>query len=123
MRVITPSNDNVTVSPNATMTGLAAPSRGSTELSTWTVSMDAGATGPEHSVTREQVWTVTAGALEVTCDGHTQKVLAGQTFILPSGLLRRIHAPERAEAHVAMHCDALASVPGTEGTRELPWAR
>ncbi|WP_404962601.1 hypothetical protein [Streptomyces sp. 147326] len=71
MRVITPSNDNLTVSPNATMTGLAPPSRG----------------------------------------------------ILPPTLLRRIHAPERAEAHVAMHSDALASVPGTVGTRELPWAR
>ncbi|MFF7178030.1 cupin domain-containing protein [Streptomyces sp. NPDC008121] len=123
MHIITPSDDNVTVSPNATMTGLAAPSRGSTELSTWTVGMDAGATGPEHSVTREQVWTVTEGALEVTCEGHTHKVQAGQSFILSAGHLRRIHAPERTEAHVAMCCDGRASVPGTEGTRELPWAR
>ncbi|MEU9035346.1 VOC family protein [Streptomyces sp. NPDC048352] len=34
VQVITPSADDVTVSPNATMTGLAAPSRGSAELST-----------------------------------------------------------------------------------------
>ncbi|MFG2873919.1 VOC family protein [Streptomyces sp. NPDC048337] len=121
--VITPAAEHVTVSPNATMTGLAAPSRGSAELSTWTVAMEAGATGPEHSISREQVWTVTAGALEVTCDGHTHKVLAGQSLILPPGLVRRIHAPERAEAHVAMRCDGVASVPGTEGTRDLPWAR
>ncbi|MFE5710615.1 VOC family protein [Streptomyces sp. NPDC056501] len=123
VHVITPAAEHVTVSPNATMTGLAAPSRGSTELSTWTVGMDAGATGPEHSVTREQVWTVTAGALEVNCDGHIHKVLAGQSLILPPGLVRRIHAPERAEAHVSMRSDGVASVPGTEGTRELPWAR
>ncbi|MEU7011360.1 VOC family protein [Streptomyces sp. NPDC046332] len=123
MVVITPSADHVTVSPNATMAGLAAPSRGSTELSTWTVTMDAGATGPEHSISREQVWTVTAGALEVTCLGRTEKVAAGQTVILPPGLLRRIHAPERSEAHVSMPADGVASVPGTEGTRELPWAR
>ncbi|WP_030693413.1 VOC family protein [Streptomyces globisporus] len=121
--VITPAPDHVTVSPNATMTGLAAPSRGSTELSTWTVTMDAGATGPEHSISREQVWTVTAGALEVTCGGRTEKVTAGQTLILPAGRLRRIHAPERAEAHVSMRSDGVASVPGTEDTRELPWAR
>ncbi|MFE9139089.1 cupin domain-containing protein [Streptomyces sp. NPDC007355] len=121
--VITPSPDHVTVSPNATMTGLAAPSRGSTELSTWTVTMDAGASGPEHSISREQVWTVTAGVLEVTCDGRTEKVGAGRTLILPPGRLRRIHAPEHAEAHVAMLADGVASVPGTEGTRELPWAR
>ncbi|MFD5099169.1 VOC family protein [Streptomyces albidochromogenes] len=123
VRVVTPSADDATLSPNATMTRLAAPSRGSAELSTWTVAMDAGATGPEHSISREQIWTVTAGALEVTCDGRTEKVLAGQSLILPPAAVRRIHAPERAEAHVAMRADGVASVPGTEGTRELPWAR
>ncbi|GGR84910.1 hypothetical protein Snoj_43120 [Streptomyces nojiriensis] len=65
MVVITPSTDHVTVSPNATMTGLAAPSRGSTRLSTWTVRMDAGTTGPEDSISREQVWTVTEGTREL----------------------------------------------------------
>ena len=123
VHVITPSPETVTVSPNASMTGLAAPSRGSTELSTWTVAMDAGASGPEHSISREQVWTVTAGVLEVTCDGRTEKVVAGQTLVLPPDLVRRIHAPERAEAHVSMRSDGVASVPGDEGTRELPWAR
>ncbi|MEV0173393.1 VOC family protein [Streptomyces sp. NPDC050803] len=123
VQVITPSADDVTVSPNATMTGLAAPSRGSAELSTWTVLMEAGATGPEHAISREQVWTVTAGALEVTCDGRTEKVQAGQSLVLPPALVRRIHAPERAEAHVSMRSDGVASVPGTEGTRELPWAQ
>ncbi|MFJ5139768.1 VOC family protein [Streptomyces sp. NPDC088707] len=123
MTVITPSSDHVTVSPNATMAGLAAPSRGSTALSTWTVTMNAGATGPAHSISREQVWTVTAGALEVTCGGRSEKVTAGQTLILPPNLVRRIHAPEQAEAHVSMPADGVASVPGTDGARELPWAR
>ncbi|WP_043194511.1 VOC family protein [Streptomyces sp. NRRL F-2664] len=121
--VITPSAENVVVSPSATMTGMASPGRGSAELSTWTVTMEAGATGPEHSISREQVWTVTAGVLEVTCDGRTQKVAAGQTLILPADRTRRIHAHARAEAHVAMRADGVASVPGTEGSRELPWAR
>ncbi|WP_137994426.1 VOC family protein [Streptomyces vilmorinianum] len=122
LRVITPSPETVTATPNATMTGLAAPSRGSSELSTWTVAMEAGATGPEHAISREQVWTVTAGALEFTCAGHTEKVTAGGTAILPADLLRQIHAPETAEAHVTMRADGVASVPGTEGTRVLPWA-
>ncbi|MEW2412179.1 VOC family protein [Streptomyces sp. NPDC046866] len=123
LHVITPAPEHVTESPNARMTGLAAPSRGSTELSTWTVSMDAGRTGPEHSVNREQVWTVTAGALEVTSGGRTEKVPAGSTVVLPPDVLRRIHAPEPAAAHVAMRADGVARVPDTEGTRPLPWAR
>ncbi|MFJ4775059.1 VOC family protein [Streptomyces sp. NPDC088762] len=122
MLVITPTDENVTESPNARMTGLAAPSRGSTELSTWTVTMQSGQTGPEHCVSREQVWTVTAGALEVTCAGRTEKVTAGQTLVLPPDVLRQVHAPQPAEAHVAMRSDGVASVPGTEGTRVLPWA-
>ncbi|MGW7101403.1 VOC family protein [Streptomyces sp. NPDC054838] len=121
--VITPTAENVTETPNARMTALAGPSRGSTELSTWTVSMAGGQSGPQHSVTREQVWTVTAGALEVTSAGRTEKVTAGQTLILPPHTLRRVHAPQPAEAHVAMRSDAAVSVPGTPGTRALPWAR
>jgi quercetin dioxygenase-like cupin family protein len=123
MLVITTTAENVTESPNARMTGLAAPSRGSTELSTWTVAMEAGQTGPEHVISREQVWTVTAGVLDVTCDGRTEKISAGQTFVLPPDVLRQVHAPQAAEAHVAMRADGVASVPGTEGTRILPWAQ
>ncbi|WP_431047604.1 VOC family protein [Streptomyces sp. P1-3] len=123
MLVITPTAENVTESPNARMTGLAAPSRGSAELSTWTVAMEAGQTGPEHVISREQVWTVTAGVLDVTCDGRTEKISAGQTFVLPPDVLRQVHAPQAAEAHVAMRADGVASVPGTEGTRVLPWAQ
>ncbi|MER5967719.1 VOC family protein [Streptomyces sp. NPDC002057] len=120
--VITPAPEHVTESPNARMTGLAAPSRGSTELSTWTVAMEAGRTGPEHAVDREQVWTVTSGTLAITCAGRTEKIPAGRTVVLPPGALRQVHAPEAAEAHVAMRADGVASVPGTEGTRVLPWA-
>ncbi|MFD3542250.1 VOC family protein [Streptomyces sp. NPDC058662] len=121
--VITPTAESVTESPNARMTALATPSRGSTELSTWTVAMEAGQSGPEHAADREQVWTLTAGVLHVTCAGRTEEVTAGQTFVLAPDVLRRIHAPHAAEAHVAMRADGVIRVPGTEGTRVLPWAR
>ncbi|MDX6760157.1 MULTISPECIES: cupin domain-containing protein [Streptomyces] len=121
--MITTSPDHVTTTPNAAMTGLAAPSRGSSELSTWQVDMPAGATGPEHSVSREQVWTLTAGSLEVTSDGRTQKVTTGQTLVLPADAPRRIHAAETFRAHVAMRADGVVSVPGEEEPRVLPWAR
>lgn len=123
VHVITPTAENVVDSPNARMTGLAAPSRGSAELSTWTVEIEAGRTGPEHSVSREQVWTVTTGVLHITCAGRTEEVGAGQTVVLPPDVVRRVHAPQAAEAYVAMRADGVASVPGVEGTRVLPWAR
>ncbi|WP_301368061.1 cupin domain-containing protein [Streptomyces xanthophaeus] len=121
--MISASPENVTATPNATMTGFAAPSRGSSELSSWHVAMPAGSTGPEHSVSREQVWILTAGSLEVTCAGRTEKAAAGQTLLLPPDTLRRIHAAETFEACVVMRADGVVSVPGEEGTRVLPWAR
>ncbi|MFJ7776454.1 cupin domain-containing protein [Streptomyces yangpuensis] len=123
MHVIAASPESVTTTPNATMTALATPSRGSSELSTWQVDMPEGATGPEHSVSREQVWTLTAGSLEVTCDGRTERVAAGRTLVLPADVPRRIHAPETFRAHVAMRADGVVSVPGEEAPRILPWAR
>ncbi|MFD3700828.1 VOC family protein [Streptomyces sp. NPDC058646] len=123
LHVIAPADEHVVESPNARMTGLAAPSRGSSELSTWTVTMAAGQTGPEHAVSREQVWTVSSGVLEVSCGGHTATVPAGRTFILPPDVLRQVHAPQDAAAHVAMRRDGVARVPDTEGTRPLPWAQ
>ncbi|MFJ9765097.1 cupin domain-containing protein [Streptomyces erythrochromogenes] len=121
--MITPSPEHVTTTPNATMTGLAAPSRGSSELSTWRVDMPAGGTGPEHSVSREQVWTLTAGSLEVTFEGRTETVAVGRTLVLPADAPRRIHAPEAFSAHVAMRADGVVSVPGEDEPRVLPWAR
>ncbi|MFD7258503.1 cupin [Streptomyces sp. NPDC059874] len=123
--MIAASPDNVTVTPNATMTGLAAPSRGSSELSTWRVDMAAGITGPEHSVSREQVWTLTVGSLEVIWDGgaRTEKVTEGQTLVLPPDVMRRIHSAEAFQAYVAMRADGVVTVPGEEGTRALPWAQ
>ncbi|MFJ1569471.1 cupin domain-containing protein [Streptomyces erythrochromogenes] len=121
--MITVSPEHVTATPNATMTGLAAPSRGSSELSTWQVDMAAGATGPEHSVSREQVWTLTAGSLEITFEGRTEKAAAGQTLVLPADAARRIRATETFRAHVAMRADGVVSVPGEEEPRILPWAR
>ncbi|WP_405491765.1 cupin domain-containing protein [Streptomyces sp. NBC_00096] len=120
--MITTSPEHVITTPNATMTGFASPSRGSAELSTWRAEIPAGVTGPEHSVSREQVWTVTAGALEITCGGRTGKAAAGQAVVLPPDVLRRVHALEDTEVYVAMRADGLVSVPGTEGARPLPWA-
>ncbi|WP_052868483.1 cupin domain-containing protein [Streptomyces niger] len=124
MQVVTPSPDHVTTTPNAVMTGLAAPSRGSTELSTWQVRMAPGSSGPEHIVDREQVWTVTAGALEVTAGGRTETLGAGDTLILPAGVLRQVRtAAEAVEALVAMRSDGQVSVPGGAEARPLPWAQ
>ncbi|MDA0566654.1 cupin domain-containing protein [Streptomonospora sp. S1-112] len=121
MHVLTPAPAVTT--PNAVMTGLAAPSRGSAELSTWRVRMEAGSAGPEHSIDREQVWTVTSGSMEVTSAGRTETVAAGQAVVLPADTVRRVRAgAEPVEALVAMPVGGRAFVPGSSEARPLPWA-
>ncbi|MFI8103800.1 VOC family protein [Streptomyces sp. NPDC086023] len=122
VQVLTPTEENAIETPNARMTTHASPSRGSSELSAWTVAMSAGQAGPDHSVGREQVWTVTSGALEVVSGDRRERVAAGQTLVLGPGVVRRIEASEDVTAYVVMRADGVVAVPGTEGTRPLPWA-
>ncbi|MFJ7154391.1 VOC family protein [Streptomyces sp. NPDC101118] len=122
VQVLTLTDENAIETPNARMTTHASPSRGSSELSAWTVTMTAGQAGPDHSVSREQVWTVTSGALEVVSGDRKERVAAGQTLVLSPGAVRRIEAPEDVTAYVVMRADGVVAVPGTEGTRPLPWA-
>jgi quercetin dioxygenase-like cupin family protein len=123
MHVIAPSSDRVTATPAAVMTGLAAPSRGSAEISTWRVRMEPAATGPEHAIDREQVWTLLSGSLEITSAGRTETVASGQTVVLPAGALRQIRTTaEPAEALVAMPAGGRARVPGSTEALALPWA-
>jgi quercetin dioxygenase-like cupin family protein len=124
VRVIAPEPAHTTATPNATMTRLATPTLGSRTLSTWRVEMEAGATGPTHTVDREQVWTLTTGTLTFTTTGEGEGALvtAGQTVVVPAGLERRVQAGDRgARAHVAMPSDGRVSTP-EQGPHPLPWA-
>lgn len=122
MRVITPTPEDVIATAAAEMTRLASPSRGSTELSTWKVVLRPGAAGPEHVIDREQVWTVTAGAIEVVADGRTERVDAGQTLVLPAGAVRAVRTADRpAEVLVAMPAGGNVVTGGER--RPVPWAQ
>src|SRR5262252_1927084 len=103
MRIVTPSKDRTTTTPNATMTALAAPSQGSLELSPWLVHMNEGAAGPVHAIDREQVWTTTLGRLSFTVDGTVHHAGPGQAAVIPAGVLRQVSAVDGpAEAIVCM---------------------
>lgn len=109
--------------PNATMWGLAAPSSGARELSTWRVRAEQGKGGPPHTVDREQVWMPVEGAFEVTADGVVERFGPGQAAIVPAGVERRVVAVDGpAEALVAMASGAVVRVAGQDGPFPLRWA-
>jgi quercetin dioxygenase-like cupin family protein len=123
MRVATPVAADVCTTPNAVMTSLATPGRGSAEVSAWTVHMAPGANGPRHAMDREQIWVPLSGTLIVTAGGETRKVGPGQAAILPAGEVRQFAAAEGEEVRVlvCMANGGRATLPGTGEVRAVPW--
>ena len=123
MLIVEETPERTTTTAAAVMAGRAAPSQGSTSLSSWRVRMVAGAAGPEHVIDREQLWMLTEGAATVTVDGATAEVHKGMTLILPAGATRQIQALDAPmEALVCMPAGGHATVPGNDEQRKLPWA-
>jgi len=123
MKIINETAERTTTTAAATMAGLAAPSQGSIELSTWRVRMPADSRGPVHTVDREQVFMPVTGSFTVTLAGDTGTVAPGQAVILPAGVVRQIAVADGpAEALVCMPVGGQATVPGSDARRPLPWA-
>ncbi|MBO4210453.1 cupin domain-containing protein [Micromonospora echinofusca] len=124
MNVIDETEARTTTSPGGTMSGLAGPSQGSRELSTWRVRLPVGAVGPVHTIDREQVWMPVSGSLTVTVADRTEVVHAGQALILPADAVRQIRATDApAEVLVCMVTGGTAALPGSDERHPLPWAR
>jgi quercetin dioxygenase-like cupin family protein len=122
MHVISPTPERIHTTPNATMTALATPSRGSTALATWHVRMEPGQSGPVHTIDREQVWTVLSGSLRATCEGRTEEAGPGQAVLVPPGVPRQFAtAGGPVEALVVMEAGGVALLENGE-ERTLPWA-
>lgn len=124
MYVVSESEQRTTRTPAGVMSGLAGPSQGSAEVSTWRVELGAGKSTPVHIIDREQVWMPLSGALEAEVDGKAERVGAGQAVILAAGAVRQLRAVGGgpAEALVAMTVGGRAMVPGSEDKISLPWA-
>jgi len=64
---------------------------------------EAGATVHEHSHVQEEVWEVTAGALEVTIDGVSSTARPGVVAIVPPNAPHSVRALEAGSAIVIDH--------------------
>lgn len=117
------TEDRTVQTPVATMFGLAAPSQGSEELSTWRVEMVADSASPEHSIDRDQVWMPISGSFSFTIDGSTSDVASGEAVIVPANAMRHFHAAGGpAQALVCMRPGGTAGTSGSDKRIPLPWA-
>jgi quercetin dioxygenase-like cupin family protein len=68
----------------ATITGLAAPSRGAAETAAWRVRLEADAPSPRHALDREEVFVVLDGAVTARFDDREETAAAGGALIVPA---------------------------------------
>src|SRR3954466_10225794 len=91
--------------PGLTVTGLAAPSRGSRETATWRLVLSPGSLGALHSVDREEIFVVLAGAAQATVGDQELRLGPGDTLIVPA------NTPFSLANPTAEPCTAIAMLP------------
>lgn len=102
---------------------LAVPSRGSAELAVWLLELEPGLTGEEHSVSREEVFVLQSGVLELALGGEVHRLAPGDAVIVAPDTLFRLDNPgaEPARATVCTSTGMVGTVGGT--TIVPPWTR
>jgi mannose-6-phosphate isomerase-like protein (cupin superfamily) len=69
--------------PDLVVTGLASPSRGSTDNSVWRVVIPAGAPGVLHSMDREEIFVALSGRAVATLGGDLHRLEPGDALVVP----------------------------------------
>lgn len=110
--------------PGSDFTGLAAPSRGSTETSVWRLRVAPGSIGKQHQLTREEIVVALAGAAVANVGSDRFALGPGDTVVVPAftdfSLDNEGVAP--FEAVVAFPVGGAALLPDGGQQFTPPWA-
>lgn len=112
------------VTPAATMRTYASPSGPATaSVAVWRTEMAAGAAGPLHTVSEDQVLVVVQGSITATVGEQQLDLGTADAVALPAGVTRQVTAgPDGAVAVVASTPGATARA-GDGDPVPVPWAR
>lgn len=110
--------------PGVQFTGLASPSRGSTDVCTWRITVEAGLRSPEpHTLDRDEIFMVVAGTIQLTPDAAALR--AGDAAVVPAGAPIQLINPgdEPAEVYVVIRAGFSATMADGSVLESPPWAR
>jgi mannose-6-phosphate isomerase-like protein (cupin superfamily) len=110
--------------PGVEFTGLAAPSRGSTQLCTWQLRVAPRHTSDgSHHLDHDEVFMVTAGSVQVEPEGPVLR--AGDAVVVPAGSPILLVNPddEPAELFVAIRAGFSAVMADGTAIGTPPWAQ
>jgi mannose-6-phosphate isomerase-like protein (cupin superfamily) len=101
----------------------ANPALGSTELCAWRGEVPARSDGTAHTISREEVFLVLSGALEITIGDASRLLAAGDVAVAPAG--SRVAVANRTEEPARMWVTTSRGLTATlaDGSRIAPpWA-
>jgi mannose-6-phosphate isomerase-like protein (cupin superfamily) len=121
MALITRDKAPVFELPGATFTAYAAPSRGASQVSLWSVELDAGTTSQPHHMDVEELFLGQSGAAVAVVDGAEQPIGPGDCLVLPAGATFsfRVGADAPFRAVACMRTGGQATLDGE--TFAPPW--
>ncbi|NUR83803.1 MAG: cupin domain-containing protein [Nonomuraea sp.] len=110
--------------PGVTATGLAAPSRGSTETCMWRFTMDPDVEPTVHQVDREEIFVLLSGRAEATVAGEEHLLGPGDALVVPAHTTFSLINPgdEPLELVAVLPVGGRAIMPGQDPFVP-PWAR
>jgi mannose-6-phosphate isomerase-like protein (cupin superfamily) len=109
--------------PGLEFTGLASPSRGSTDVCTWRLTLEPGLTSPEpHTLDRDEIFMVTRGAIRLAPDA--EPVRAGDVAVVPAGSPIQVANVGEGEAEVVVAIASGFTAAAADGSSigTPPWA-
>jgi quercetin dioxygenase-like cupin family protein len=102
---------------------LAVPSRGSTELAIWYLTVPPGGPAQTHTVDREEVFVVQTGELTGHLDGAAVTVSAGDALAVPPGVPFGL-GNAGGEPATVLVCTSAGITATMNGERVVPpWSR
>jgi quercetin dioxygenase-like cupin family protein len=101
----------------------ASSATGSKELCAWRTELPAGTAGPAHRISREEVFLVLSGSIELTIDGETRPLAVGDAAVVPAGSsLGLANATEEPAAMWVTTSVGLEAVMADGSRIAPPWA-
>ena len=110
--------------PGARFAGLASPSSGAHENAVWMVTLQPGAPGVPHALTREETFVAIAGAAKAVIAGQEYDMTAGSALVVPPGVEFALANPHDApfQAVVVLPVGGQAQL-GDDAPFTPPWAQ
>ena len=122
MPVVHPADAALFETHGSRFLSFVSPSKGSSQLCAWQLTVPANLRGVAHRPTREEVLLVLDGELQVTLDGTYSALHPGDALLVPPDSELRVDAgPDGASAWVTT-TPGLEAVTGDGARISPPWA-